>query len=305
MLDLRISEFAQTLAEARPRILGDRAICAALAASDFGRKQPGSTDAQAAAAALTQLVGDAKTSLRLINGHLRPGARVLEIGGGIGLTHFWLRRLGVEATALEPALTGHAGYFQLGERLLGLLGTNTDRWLPLRAEDAPQLGQAFDLIFSNNVLEHLDDLPEALEAMRKCLLPGGLMRHQCPNYLFPYEPHYGIPLPPFKPQWATWMRRDLSQSPLWQSLNFISSPLLLRLCQGLGLSVQFDRDHLYRTVRRFEDEPAFREKHPLLARLFWALGRFGALPLLRAFPPMLATPMQVTLRPISEQVQSQ
>jgi 2-polyprenyl-3-methyl-5-hydroxy-6-metoxy-1,4-benzoquinol methylase len=57
----------------------------------------------------------------------------------------------------------------------------------------------FDLIFSNNVFEHVRDVQAALATLGALLRPGRVMVHNCPNYDVPYEPHFGIPLLPLRP----------------------------------------------------------------------------------------------------------
>lgn len=293
-LDLQIARFDRELAAQRGRLLTDGALCAGLLAAGFG---DAAAPAQVRAAqALDQLIADARSSLLLIDGAVGRDAQVLEVGGGVGLTYGWLTRLGVRVTSLEPAQSGHAHAYQTGQRLLSLLGISDAGYLPLCAHDAPSLGQGYDLIFSNNVLEHLSDLRGSLDALRRCLRPGGIMRHSCPNYLVPYEPHFGLPLPPLWPRLLARVRRDLQDSELWRELNFVSSLRLWRLAQQLGLQIDFDRDPLYLAFVRLGQDESFARKHPWLHRVGTALDGAGVLPLLRWVPPTLATPMQVTLR---------
>jgi SAM-dependent methyltransferase len=59
----------------------------------------------------------------------------------------------------------------------------------------PFANASFEFIFSSSVLEHLRDLSAALEEMRRCLRPGGLMLHIVPSrtwkllQLLFYYPH--------------------------------------------------------------------------------------------------------------------
>ena len=49
----------------------------------------------------------------------------------------------------------------------------------------------FDFIFSINVMENLKDPYSVLIQMNSALKFGGKYRFFCPNYDFPYEPHFG------------------------------------------------------------------------------------------------------------------
>ena len=49
----------------------------------------------------------------------------------------------------------------------------------------------FDFVFSINVMEHLQDPYSALIQLVTLLKTNGKYRFFCPNYDFPYEPHFG------------------------------------------------------------------------------------------------------------------
>lgn len=293
-MDLRILAFDEMVSRQKAALLSDPRVRQGLASSGFG--PAGASEAALAERSLEQFAADARSSLRLIDGYVQQDHAVLEVGGGIGLTYAWLMQCGINITSLEPALSGHDQSFHTGRRLLAVLGVNDANFLPLPAEEAPRLGRSFSLIFSNNVLEHLSDLGGSLAALRACLAPGGVMRHNCPNYLIPYDPHFGLPLVPLWPRLLSHLRRDLLHSKLWQGLNFITSIQLVRWARAHGLSTAFDRDHLYQTFLRLHTEESFREKHPQLYTVSKLLLKSGILPLLRYLPPALLTPMQVTMR---------
>lgn len=292
-MDLQIDAFTRTHAEHRAIVLADPPLCRGLLQVS-GMRHDGQNLAEGAAIAWESQVGSAAATLRMIEPYVAPGASLLEIGGGLGLAYGWLRRLGLDITSIEPGLAGHGGSFAFGQRLLAKLGVDSSGFLPLSAEAAPSLGCRFALIFSYNVLEHLRDLPGALTAIAKCLLPGGVMRHGCPNYRVPYEPHFGLPLPPLFPRALGLLIPSLQGDELWRGLNFVAAPDLQRWAGRQGLRVRFDRGHIDQTFQRLEAEPSFREKHPGLFRLSRLLRRSGLLPLLRHLPPTWMTPMQVT-----------
>lgn len=56
-------------------------------------------------------------------------------------------------------------------------------------EHLPFPGNTFDLILSNEVLEHVDDDFAAVREMVRTLKPGGRMLIFCPNRGYPYETH--------------------------------------------------------------------------------------------------------------------
>ena len=44
-----------------------------------------------------------------------------------------------------------------------------------------------------NVMEHVEDPALAVDRLTAMLVPGASYRFLCPNYLFPYEPHFNMP----------------------------------------------------------------------------------------------------------------
>lgn len=242
--------------------------------------------------------GEAAFGLRLIAADLAPGARVLEVGAGAGLICAFLQARGVDAVGLEPAESGFGFMRALSAALASLSAAGRDRAIleiPAAALD-PERHGAFDLIFSVNVIEHVGDLPAAFAAMAGVLAPQGLMIHHCPNYTFPYEPHFGIPLVPFAPRATAALfakaigpRRDL-----WDGLNFVTAGDIRRIARRENLVVDFERGALAASLRRLAGDAGFAARHPL--------ARFGAglAPLLELAPPDLATPMTMRLRKAGE-----
>lgn len=220
------------------------------------------------------------------------GKRVLEVGAGLGLLGMWLRREGADICLLEPG----AGGFSANAKLLAAVREwfQTDVPLidaPAQALDPVRHG-SFDVIFSINVLEHIPELEAALDAILGVLAPGGLMRHTCPNYAVPYEPHYAMPLIPFAPRATAALVPGIRTDELWQSLNFITYRRVARFCATRGLRCAFDRGMLASAFLRVDDDPAFRSRRgrlvPLAADLLKAS---GLLRLVGMLPPRWATPM--------------
>ncbi len=106
------------------------------------------------------------------------GQRVLDVGCGVGMyTEAFLRHtphvFGVEIER-ERALEAR-------ERAAGVVEASAGR-LPFR--DA-----AFDVVFSHEVLEHVDDDRSCVEEMVRVARPGGRLLIFVPNRLYPFETH--------------------------------------------------------------------------------------------------------------------
>lgn len=249
-------------------------------------------DHAAGEAFVRTLQGEAKLGLELVRPRLRPGMRVLEVGAGMGLLSAYLASTGVDVVALEPGLGG----FGVNAALARAADFRDLRRLEIPAGRLD--GMEFDLVYSINVLEHIPDLPAALRGMARVLAADGLMVHTCPNYLVPFEPHFGIVLVPGMPRLTAALRPRLRTSELWQSLNFVTLPRLRRMAAAEGLDVRFEEGLLRRAFERLETDEAFRERQGggLVGMAYRMLKATGTFPLLGALPAVLATPMVFELR---------
>src|SRR3546814_21121737 len=51
---------------------------------------------------------------------------------------------------------------------------------------------SFDFAFSINVMEHVNDVEQVIINVFNSLKENAYYDFTCPNYLFPYEPHFNI-----------------------------------------------------------------------------------------------------------------
>lgn len=248
-----------------------------------------------AEAFLKLYANEMRTALDLIGEKIEPGLKMLEIGAGLCLFSLFLRKQGYDITALEPSAGGF-GKFEMAKRII--LDAYADlnlRVFEFPAHNLSTCNDKFDLIFSNNVLEHIPNFEETWLGMCAALKPKGMMVHNCPNYFFPYEPHLGIPV--FKSfPWLSEVcfRRSVAHyRHIWGSLNFITYFDIRRLAKASGIEVSFKSGLLFEALNRIERDPFFRERHSgsFIIVAHTLLCKIGLLGLLRYIPPALSTPM--------------
>ena len=123
-----------------------------------------------------------------------------------------------------------------------------------------------------------------------------MQRHVCPNYAFPYEPHFFVPLVPFVPSLTkALLPRRITETGLWDSLNFVTALQVRRWARSAGMEVRFDRGVLAEAVERFLADEVFAERHSGFSGVVRMLERLGAVPLLRRLPAGTVSPMRFTV----------
>ena len=194
---------------------------------------------------------------------LPVGAALLEVGGGVFLLSCQLADEGFAITAIEPTGEGFGEFKQLGEIVLELAAVKPTI-APCKAEDFLS-DKRFDFAFSLNVMEHIDLPDEAVARVSEVLKPGASYRWLCPNYLFPYEPHFNIPTLFTKEMTWRLMRRRVEGNTVmddptgvWRSLNWITVPKVARFAaRDETLTLHFNRAMLVWMLERALQDKEF------------------------------------------------
>jgi SAM-dependent methyltransferase len=106
--------------------------------------------------------------LALVRTFLPKSARILEIGAGTGQQAQLLASYGYDVVALDMADSNYAG----------------SRIFPVADYDGKNIpfpDANFDVVFSSNVLEHIDDLGPLLRECNRVLKPDGIHVHAMPT----------------------------------------------------------------------------------------------------------------------------
>jgi SAM-dependent methyltransferase len=253
---------------------------------------------------LTVYLNEAPVALDLLK-DLGPNVgavRVLEVGGGIGAVAACLAHLGFDVVAIEPGGPGFQDVLVLQRAVEAALAelplpSGSRIVHPIGVEDLdPGVHGVFDVVLSANVLEHVRDPLLALDRMQAVLAKGGVQTHVCPNYAFPYEPHFFVPLLPFRPSATRWLLpRSMTETGLWASLNFVTAWQVRRWASRSGVEVRFARGVLADALDRFVSDPVFAQRHGRLGAVVSLLRRLGLVGLVRRLPAGLVSPMRFTV----------
>ncbi len=248
---------------------------------------------------------ESHVSLELVADQLNPARRILEVGAGLCLLSLFLKQEGYTIIALEPALGGYGIFEETKAAILEhFSGLQLDVLTVPAQQLNPDIHGVFDLVFSNNVIEHIPDWKGALNAMMDILSSNGLSLHACPNYTIPYEPHYGVPV--FRHFRTLSQRLFLpkhAELEIWHSLNFITCFNIKRFCRQKRLTCSFKQELLYLAFARIQLDPLFKERHQgMIAHLARLVMITPFKQIIRSIPACLSTPMifEISHAPISE-----
>jgi SAM-dependent methyltransferase len=247
---------------------------------------------------LDTYLNECRVALDLVEPYLGDRPRMLEVGAGIGAFSAFLAQEGFEVVAIEPAGPGFD--------IMRLLRDAIDRQLdgldrPIfdaGVDEIPGGLEPFDLVFSVHVLEHVPSVDTAIASIQAQLAAGGTSVHVCPNYAFPFDPHFGIPLVPGRPA-ATrhLLSAAVRDSGMWQSLNFVTAGQVRRSARRMGLAVSFRPGLLGEMVDRLDSDPVFRGRHRQLVRITdLVFNRLRLRSLLDRWPARFASPMILEIR---------
>jgi len=242
-------------------------------------------------------IGEAEFTIKFIEPHLSKELRVLEVGSGLCILSCFLKLEGFNITALEPIQGGFDPFIELQKKIINIALPNDDLTLLEKPAEAlsSEVDGEFDFIFSNNVLEHIPEIEQALISLKNVLSSDGLMVHHCPNYIVPYEPHFGFPVFAFFPYLTEliWRNKVSSDKELWDSLNFITSFKLSRICNKNSIAITFKSRVGYEVFLRLRDDENFKERHQsiLIKSVSFLLFKCRLISLLKFVPPKMITPM--------------
>lgn len=220
---------------------------------------------------------------------LPRNAVVLDLGCGYGASAGCLLRAGYDAYGVDvleywgkdEALCGSVVVPEGEEvtRRLSLLDPETDR--------LPYPDRFFDLIVSDQVLEHVFDPDATFREQLRVLKPGGLAIHRFPNSHGPLETHTNLPFTAlnryrwYLALWAiagrrnkrhgglTWRETLISNKALYGTTHYLAKKTLLTIAQSTGFKARF-LNHLPSSDTR-------------LGRLYKKLKSFGIAALVEPF----------------------
>lgn len=153
----------------------------------------------------------------------------------------------------------------------------------------------YDLIFCVNVFEHLNNWRSFLKKMSLLLKKNGKLIVLCPNYGFPYESHFRIPVLFNKKITFFFFKKFIRNYEnrndclgLWKSLNFVKKRQVLDYLKGSNyakkLEINDNLSILDFMVNRIINDREFRKRQRIVGTIAIALRGWGILNIFKLFP---------------------
>ena len=134
-----------------------------------------------------------KSEVKKFSGIDFKDKKLLEIGAGVGTFVVTARKkYNINAYGIEPSKDEFSPFFEISTLLLKEHNLPGDIVIQGNAENLPFENDSFDLIYSTNVLEHVQNPKKVLEESVRVLKKGGFLQFVIPNYFSFWEGHYGI-----------------------------------------------------------------------------------------------------------------
>lgn len=197
---------------------------------------------------------------------------ILEIGSGTSILLNELSKLFPKKKffGLDPHQRGYSGYEEISKKIAKTknLSITHDDFTKFKPE------YSFDLIFSFNVFEHLQDQYNYIKRIDNLLSVSGKSVILCPNYDFPYEPHFIIPIIRNKETTFKLFKKKIinhekktGEIGLWNGLNFCSKKKLSNFLNSNNFNFNFDVSIKERFFRRIDEDQSsyFKKRQGIVA----------------------------------------
>jgi len=230
---------------------------------------------------------------------VKKGLTVVEIGSGIGLLSMYIASLGHKVYSFEPQSSGFTDMLKMKEFIsecweadFPVVNFINDYY----SESYFQENEKIDYFFSVNVIEHIPNYGELIQAVRKNMNNTSIFRIITSNYLIPYEPHFDIPVILNKKLTFNLFEKKILNSnvpnPLefWDDLSWPTPSKVKKSVIDSGMSVVFSRQTSKSYLERPVKDEAFKQrKNKLTFQLISLISRI-LIPVL-SFVPITLMPM--------------
>lgn len=244
-------------------------------------------------------------SLILENLHILPSkSKVIEIGAGIMLLSCQLAKDGFDVYALEPISAGFGDFEEIKSIVIDWSTRSgyTFNVYNITVEEM-NVENRFSFAYSINVMEHVENVEVAMFNIVRSLVKTGSYRFICPNYLFPYEPHFNL-LTFFSKRLTFFILKPLilkskrikEPVALWKSLNWINVIDIKKICKKNEVDYSFNKSVFVNSFERaLQDEFFASRRSKFIVQLSKVLVRLRVHKLFNLMPETMLPVIDCTI----------
>jgi len=180
---------------------------------------------------------------------------ILEVGSGHSLLLNYLIINDYNIIGIEPYSEGFESFkkmISIIEKIIDDKATKPER---IKLEDYKP-DNNFDIILSDNVIEHVDNWQNFIGAKLKILNKGGRIIMYLPNYMFPFELHFLIPIIINKNITSYFYKNRINNFEiknncvgLWNSLNFVKFKYIKYELKKYKVNYVIDYDYTFSILK--------------------------------------------------------
>ncbi len=231
-------------------------------------------------------IGDANFGFEQLSNYFNHNKKldILEIGCGIGILMAIFQK-NFDNLSLEGIEPYKGGFERLKSsrkilpKKINIIHSKFEDFKPKKK---------YDIIYSVNVFEHLRNWRQYLQKTESWLKPNGKNIILCPNYSFPYESHFKIPIivnkhithRVFKKRIESFERENNSLG-LWKSLNFIKMREIEKYCIEENLNFNYCDEVFTDIINRLDQDSEFKKRQNFVGQTAKIFHYLGFLKLLR------------------------
>ena len=222
----------------------------------------------------------------------RSNGKVLEVGCGSGLLLAMLTQEFDDLIfeGIEPLGSGFPSLSKLNQNI-----KDTNIKIKNIQYEKFNTKIKYDLIYCINVFEHVNDWRHFLLIISKWLTKDGKFVILAPNYGFPYESHFGIPIIANKSLTFSIFKKliirqekNTNTEGLWNSLNFVKKRDVMNFFKTNSYCWIFDDVAIIDImISRLIKDKEFRKRQKLIATISFFVQKIGLIKILKLFPMIL------------------
>ena len=237
---------------------------------------------------------------------LRPNSTILEVGAGpcVLLSQLSFTYDSHFFTGIEPIGPGFEIFRESLAKLKKRFGFEMHEMGYEQFEETTE--GKYDLIFLINVFEHLLDWEDFMRFTKTRLKQNGRCVILCPNYSFPYESHFRIPVILNKSvtfrifkKYILNFEKNLSLDGLWSSLNFVKLRSVINKARDLNLGLKINTQITNDLINRLDVDDEFSGRQKIIGAIAKTAKKMGLISFFNTTPLILLQPymfLEITLK---------